>query len=439
MPKKQTLLFCLIASSLMLTSACDKSFNEIRFSKPKISLVPAFANDLKGLDKIELDDESRVLFDSLNNKCTDGKDDACMKLASIYTSDYNMRSDTFAKGIELYSKQCDKGFAKACSFLAKAYSSDRYGIYDQEVAQAYDFRAKSVAKVNFKKDFNTVDYIFLAGNNLDEHEMTLFYKDMCEKGNLDACKTLRVKYEDLSESLKEQELLKKHCDKLDGASCRVLGERLFEIGKYEQAKNYLLIALGLNDKEALIGLSKVNLHEQNKAEAVENIKKSCLSGVASACTILANIFINKDLAQEYDVKANKFTAAVYQDKACYYGDGFQCLILSDEYLKGYLWEVNESASRRYFMRVINQNLLTCEELFKLYEQPPPPSLREKLIITLKRGCLINGDSKSCTTLADAYRNAKYGLIKDFVKAQKLLEYSCNEHDAKACYTLLTEY
>lgn len=75
MPKKQTLLFCLIASSLMLTSACDKSFNEIRFSKPKISLVPAFANDLKGLDKIELDDESRVLFDSLNNKCTDGKDE----------------------------------------------------------------------------------------------------------------------------------------------------------------------------------------------------------------------------------------------------------------------------------------------------------------------------------------------------------------------------
>ena len=90
MPKQQTLLFCLIASSLMLTSACNKSFNEIRFSQPKISKDPAFANDLKGLDKIEIDDESRVLFDSLNNKCADGKDDACMKLASIYTSYFTM-------------------------------------------------------------------------------------------------------------------------------------------------------------------------------------------------------------------------------------------------------------------------------------------------------------------------------------------------------------
>lgn len=105
---KSWYLLTILAVSIASLCACSKTDSAFEFKKPAIANEPLFSQDLQAVQNLELDDESRVLYESLENKCTQGNDDACEKLAHIYTSDYYMRTDKFSYGMNIYQDLCNK-------------------------------------------------------------------------------------------------------------------------------------------------------------------------------------------------------------------------------------------------------------------------------------------------------------------------------------------
>ena len=436
---KSWYLLTILAVSIASLCACSKTDSAFEFQTPAIANEPLFSQDLQAVQNLELDDESRVLYESLENKCTQGNDDACEKLAHIYTSDYYMRTDKFSYGMNIYQDLCNKGSAYACNFISNVFRDRRYGMHNEELAQSFTYKAQSAATVNLKDDPNSKDYIYLE-QGLKGEDLRVFYKDMCQKGNIYACICLRSEFNDMSESIEEMELHRKYCnDDKKAQACTYAAERYLELDKYEKALSYAQKGLSLGDNDAFYVLSLLHTKDGDTPLGLDCLKTSCDNRSVKACSRLAQIYLDEDNAAEYGLKPNLYVASAYQAKVCYLGNGEQCLLLAEEYQDGSLNEVNNYATNRYYMRVINQNLMSRHDLFEFYQKHPSPYMQSKLLFNLKRGCLVNGDSVSCTILADAYKLGKLGLTLDKKKAIKLLEYSCNQQDQASCNTLLSEY